>query len=280
MTDYPPTYSRPLASRNARLYYASLQALYQRLIDNQVAGDECTPKEAKQTIRLGILEHFDDPAWAEETEEEEAPEPDLANRIYRKLRDAGWLLEIDDVGYRKITSFAYLPAQLLTAMTHISRSHDLEIGSTCQGVYTNLFALMNQPRESASILSFAAKSSRHFYGEVATLSATTRELAHRMMNQQVGPELFHTFFREFVDQVISRDYKTLNSKDNPYHYRSKILSVITEIKINRDRLRQISEGIKAVQPNEDLETITKRVHADLDEIFRIFHNVPPPHGQH
>ena len=111
-----PELFRPLASKNARLYYASLQALYRRLIDNQVAGDECTPKEARQTIRSGIFEYCDEPAWAEEAEDEETPAPDLANRIYRKLRDSGWLLEIDDIGYRKITSFAYLPAQLLTAI--------------------------------------------------------------------------------------------------------------------------------------------------------------------
>ncbi|WP_257292572.1 Wadjet anti-phage system protein JetA family protein [Endozoicomonas sp. ONNA1] len=269
-----PDLFRPLASKNARLYYASLQALYRRLIDNQIAGDECTPKEAKQAIRLGIIADCDSQEWAEETDDEDAPEPDVANRIYRKLRETGWLLEIDDVGYRKITSFAYLPAQLLTVIAQISRSHELEIGSTCQGVYTNLFALLNQPRESGPVLSFSAKSSRHFYGEVATLSATTRELSHRMMNQQAGPELFRTFFREFVDQVISRDYKTLNSKDNPYQYRSKILSIVTELKTSPDRVQLISEGIKATQPNEDLETIIKRVHKELDEIFRIFDNVP------
>tara|TARA_R110002050_G_scaffold17413_10_gene51783 strand:+ start:507 stop:797 length:291 start_codon:yes stop_codon:yes gene_type:complete len=92
--EIPPSLFSSLSSKNSRLYGLGLEALYKRLVEAREAGDECTPKEAKDVIRR---EFFNEAQWVNWEEEDEAPQDidtDMPTRIYNRLRDTGWLIEI------------------------------------------------------------------------------------------------------------------------------------------------------------------------------------------
>lgn len=271
---FPQQLFRPLASKNAPLYGIGLRALYRRLIEQHADGDECSPRAARDTIRVELLNGGSNAVWELEGDDSQDPDPDLASQIYRRLRDTGWLLEVDDVGYKKVTSFPLVVAQLLTAVSQVGGKNDLEIGSVCQGIYTNLKSLCERPVEGASLLAFCAKNARSFNNEVRIISSTTRELAHRMLNQQAGPEIFRLFFKEFVNEVVSRDFKTLNLDDNPYRYRVDITRIIYDIQRSASIKEKIASGILSAQPDQEKSIIEKRIDQDLSDIAMIFHNIP------
>src|SRR3990167_5867478 len=244
-------------------------------IANQEHGDECTPREAKNAIRIEFVNQSQEPAWEEDEEDAliDGIETDVSSRVYARLKQAGWILELDDMGYRRITSFPRLPALLLTALVKLKEPDDLDIGSVCQGVYTSLQQVKQEPRKDANLVTFAAKSARTFYAEASTLSFTTRELAYRMMNQSDSADQLRTFFDEFFNQVFARDYKTLHSRDNPYRYRTRILSLVGELTYNKTLFDDIVGGIHALQPDRTEENVHKQVNDDLLTISKVFNNI-------
>ncbi len=265
---------KPLASKNARLYGIGLHALYKRLIESQESGDECTPKEAKDFIRRELFNQSQTIEWQEEDELIADTDTDLAGRIYNRLRDTDWLIEMDEIGYRRITSFPPDAAQLLNALSSLGEQGELDLGSICLGVYSSLKNVLESPRENAHLISFAAKSAKTFYAEASALSFTTRELAYRMLNQSKSSEQLDTFFNIFINQVFTRDYKTLHSKDNPYRFRGRILSQSAEIAYDSVVLNEVVNGILSTRNEASAESIQDEVRAELQGITKVFTNIP------
>lgn len=146
---------KPLASRNAPLYKLALESLHGRLITNLEFEDECTPKEAKETIRVGLLNCAHNKEWQEDAlDVDVVSEADVATRIYNRLRDSGWVLEMDDIGYRRICSFSQNGGKLLTALLSLGQQTSFDIGSVCQGVYTSLQAIHDNPKDNAANIRF------------------------------------------------------------------------------------------------------------------------------
>ena len=265
---------KPLASKNARLYGIGLHALYKRLIESQESGDECTPKEAKDFIRRELFNQSQALEWQDEEDVVADTDTDLAGRIYNRLRDTDWLIEMDEIGYRRITSFPPDAAQLLNALSSLGEQGELDIGSICMGVYSSLKNVLESPRENAHLISFAAKSAKTFYSEASALSFTTRELAYRMLNQSKSAEQLDTFFNAFINQVFARDYKTLHSKDNPYRFRGRILSQSAEIAFDSKVLNEVVSGILSTRNDACTEKVQEEVRSELEAINKVFTNIP------
>lgn len=270
----PSELFKPLASKNARLYAIGLHGLYKRLIDNQTDGDECSPKEAKNTIRSELFNYSNELEWSDEDDTLNLDdESDTATRIYNRLKNTGWLIEMDEIGYRRITSFPQISAQLLITFAKLGNQSELDIGSVCQGVMNSLEQAIKNPTSGSKLITFAATSAKGFYSEASALSFTTRELAYRMMNQSNSSDQLSTFFDEFINKVFARDYRTLHSRDNPYRFRSTVLSLATEIKFDNSIMSKVVEGKKSTQPNLSSEEATEQIKEELDAIFNVFTNI-------
>ena len=265
---------KPLASSNATLYKLSLESLHVRLITSHEFEDECTPSEAKQTIRIGLLNNAQAEQWKEDEYDIEAVlETDLATRIYNRLRDTGWIIEIDDIGYRRICSFSQNGGKLLTALLRLGDETSFDIGSVCQGVYTNLQAIHNKPKDNSAILRFCAAAADNFYREVTTLSSTTREIAYLILNETDNRNRMATFFNNFMKDVFEQDYSALHSKDNPYRYRNEIIMQVTDISISKHRLEALADGILSQFPDLTRDVVLVKIHEDLETIRTVFTNI-------
>lgn len=269
----PSELFKPLASKNSRLYAIGLYALYSRLIANQTYGDECTPKEAKNTIRNELYNYSQDLKWADEDTLDLDDSADPATRIYNRLKATGWLIEMDEIGYRRITSFPHISAQLLIAFARLGDQGELDIGSVCQGVMNSLQQAIKDPASGSKLITFASTSAKGFYSEASALSFTTRELAYRMMNQSDSSQQLTTFFDEFINKVFARDYRTLHSRDNPYRFRAAVLSLVTEIKFSKDTMTKVISGKKTTQPDLSSEDAKTQIVSELDTIHNVFTNI-------
>ncbi len=272
-----PRLFSPLASPNARAYGIGLWALYNRLVIGQLDGDECTPKEARDIIRRELIMQHQQVDWSADTSLDATllpeNETDDASRIYRYLRDCGWLMEMDDIGYRRITYFPQIASRLLSALNSISGVRAATIGATCQGVYTALLAAQNNPAENASQIEFAAKASRDFYSELSNIAASSREVLHRMNTEKAGPGLFHLFFKDFMQDIVLGDYSTIKTQSHPYRYRATTLSVIVDISRSSTTMDALVEATARASQNSDRDEINEQLNKDLNDIYRIFEGI-------
>jgi len=269
-----PSLFSPLASKNARLYGIGLQALYQRLVEAREAGDECTSKEAKAVIRRELFNEAQGVQWqAEEDDGLVGYDSDTANRIYNRLKDTGWLLELEEIGYRKTTSFTTIGAQLLSAIESAGGQKELEFGTVCRGVLSSLENVLVSPRENAQLVSFSAKSANTFYSEVTALSFVTREIAHQMMEQSKSADQLRTFFKDFFGDVFLKDYRSLHGRDNPTRYKGRILKVAAEINYEKSVMTEMVQGILEQRGKGSPEDIEREIRKDLVAIDRVFTNI-------
>ncbi len=265
---------KPLASSNAKLYKLGLESLHARLIASHEFEDECTPSEARQTIRLGLLNRTQAEEWKEdEFDAELVLEADLATRIYSRLRDTGWIIEMDDIGYRRICSFSQDGGKLLTALLRLGDKASFDIGSVCQGVYTNLQAIHDKPRENSANLRFCATTADNFYKDVTTLSSTTRDIAYVILNETDNRNRMATFFNDFIKDVFEQDYSALHSKDNPYRYRNEIITQVDVISISKQRLEALADGILSQFPDLTRDAALVKIQEDLATIRTVFTNI-------
>ncbi|MBU3070215.1 hypothetical protein KOI40_10310 [Aestuariicella sp. G3-2] len=264
---------RPLASPNASLYGLGLWALYKRLIKNQLDGDECTPREARTVISKELLyqAQLGKTHWESEGDdvESEFGDQDDASRIYGRLRDCGWLREMDDAGYRRIVYIPRLPSEILTAFSRIGERESIEIGAVCQGVLNHLVSIRTDPENNAALLSIAAKSSRDFHRELTSIAASVRDI-HCMMNEDAdNRRRFSLFFNKFLNEVMLQDFHTINTSDNPYRYRTKITKCVDDILFENRLIDQLSEAT-ASRRRIELEVASRDVKADLSDIKQVF----------
>lgn len=264
---------RPLASPNASMYGLGLWALYKRLIKNQLDGDECTPREARTIISKELLYQAQESLANWETEDEEVEQEfgdqDDASRIYGRLRDCGWLREMDDSGYRRIVYIPRLPSEILTSFSRIGERESIEIGAVCQGVLNHLISILADPANNSALLGIAAKNSRDFHRELTGIAASIRDI-HCMMNEDAdNRRRFSLFFNKFLSEVMLQDFHTINTSDNPYRYRSKISKCIEDIFFDKRLLDQLSKAT-ANRKRIGLEVATRDVRTDLSDIKQVF----------
>lgn len=264
---------RPLASPNAYLYGLGLWALFKRLIKNQLDSDECTPREARSVIskelilqaQLGLTH------WESEGDEVESEfiDKDDASRIYVRLRDWGWLREMDDKGYRRIVYIPRLPSELLTAFSRIGERESIEIGAVCQGVLNHLLSIQSDPKNNAALLRIAAKSARDFHRELTSIAASVRDI-HYMMNEDAdNRRRFSLFFDKFLNEVMLQDFHTINTSDNPYRHRTKIMKCVSEILFEKQVIDQLSQA-SASRKRIEFEVANRDVKSDLSDIMNVF----------
>lgn len=268
---------RPLSSPNARIYGSGLWALYNRLVVGQLDGDECTPKEAREVIRRELIMHSQHVDWSADRDLSEAVlsegESDDASRIYRYLRDCGWLREMDDVGYRRVTYFPQMASRLLSSLNAMSGLRTATIGATCQGVYTALLSAQNKPAENSSQIEFAARASRDFYAELSNIAASSREVLHRMSEEKAGPGLFQLFFKDFMKDIMLGDYSTIKTQSHPYRYRAATLGVIADITRSESIMNALVKATSRDSQNSNTAEVREHLEKELNDIYRIFEGI-------
>lgn len=265
---------RPLVSKNSRLYGLGLWAIYQKLVRDQIEG-ECTPAEARGVIRRELLMLTQNIEWVIEEGDEQVTEDKtaMATQIYAVLRANGWVVEMDDVGYRRIVYMPLIASRLLIAINSVSASRSLSMGATFQGVYVNLRAVLESPREAASQIAFAANATRSLHDELNTVAASVREISHAMRENKIGAKLFETFFKDFLEGALG-SYDHIKITSNPHRYRTETLAAVTALLRDQDKLEIIAATIAQTTDTLDQTVAREQVNQDLNDIFRVFDGVP------
>ncbi|WP_419571507.1 Wadjet anti-phage system protein JetA family protein [Rheinheimera sp.] len=262
---------KPFASPNANAYCVALWRLYETLVQNQLELDECTPKEAKDEIRFAFLEHNQQINYANEDNVELCDSDE--EYTYRYLKKCGWLREIDDVGYRRVTFMPQIASNLLSALDGIKRGAGARLAATCQTIFVSINSVLEHPSRNAFVISSAEDTARTFQEQLKAMAASCRDIAYRMREEQHGQELFRTFFKEFTKEILLEDYTKLKTTNHPYRYRQKTLAAVAEILYTQSILDEVVDSLDRTYEGRERYEIESEVKQQLFNITIIFKNI-------
>lgn len=272
---------KPLASRNAPFYTCAIEAIYQKVALDALS-DDCTPSEAREIIRNVLatsdlsLDQFDD------TPDELAFDEikDKGTRIYAALVSYGWVVELDDVGYRRII---YMPSEVMRLWASLLQLQKPKakavFRSTYVGVNHKLSEIVRQPNINADLLESAVIDAQCFIDELHGITGGIREMAHDLQNKKRNSEIYSVYFDELIGNFF-RPYDEASSQAHPKTFQRSISQSITkllrndnqEIAVVAKKLGLEKSGEKGFRlSQEDME---QEVSNHLHKIYDIFERAP------
>lgn len=274
----PDTIFKPLAGPNRAVYQEVLLKLHSVFFDDEspdlFPSREMVQREVEETLgRMARLEwakeEDDDPEEQEDTVTGVAP---LAARVLRRLMRTGWLDE-EREGYDR-PRLVMPPAVnfLLRTLMEISRQEKKNYGGTVLSILNNLEAALDKPVERAIGIQEAVRVARDFNEHLTAMIYGLRELQAQISSTREPRAILASFFDDFVAEILVADYKTLKTKNNPFRFRRQILSLLHDLRQDRDRLSQLVSGY-VEQFGIGEEAAKKRLDDHLQLIERVFETV-------
>lgn len=270
-----PAIFKPLASnKNSRVYVACIWALYERLVRHQHSLDECHPKEAREIIRRALVQYN----LQLDTEDlPEIPEPgesaDDTHRIYIFLRETGWLHEQSTVGYKRICYIPQVPSQLVAALDLIKEGRIDEVGATCKGVYLQLVAAIQDPRENASQIAIARSMGINFLSSLSAMQGQMRDLIYQATENEAGLKIIKLFFEDFLKGILLKGYSHLKNSNHPYRYREITIQKVLHILNDDVLLDNLTRALCSTDKQASAESIRRELKNDLNTIIDTFENI-------
>lgn len=225
----PDDIFKPLAGPNRHIYQDVLLALYPVFFDENEAEDFFPRKDAvldemEETLgRLGRLQWI---AEASEDPEEMEPFPSVprcAGYIYARLLKAGWLEEDQD-GYNKSVVMPPIVSALLSSLIDISHNQKKSYGGTVLGILVQIEAAIGNPEEMGQLFIEAVDNTGKFNSHLTGIIYGLKDIQAQITASRAPREILASFFDDFVTNILIADYKTLQSENNPFRFRTRILS--------------------------------------------------------
>ncbi|WP_410750502.1 Wadjet anti-phage system protein JetA family protein [Citrobacter sp. U14242] len=269
-----PAIFKPLASnKNSSVYVACIWALYDRLVRHQHTLDECHPKEAREIIRRALVQYN---LQLDNDDMPEIPDPsetDDTHRIYSFLRETGWLHEQATVGYRRICYIPQIPSQLVAALDMIKQGRIDEVGATCKGVYLQLVAAIQDPRENASQIAIARSMGINFLSSLSAMQGQMRDLIYQATESESGLKIIKLFFEDFLKGILLKGYSHLKNSNHPYRYREITIQKALQILTDDVLMDNLTRSLCSADQQTSAEKIRRELKNDLNTIIDTFENI-------
>ncbi len=268
----------PLAGPNRGVYADVLLGLYPLFFEHE--HHEIFP--SRETVRAEIEELVSRMTRLQWTaEEEDQPgegEPGvstsvvLAQRVYRRLLDTGWLEE-EQEGYRVRVVVPPDVGSLLGTLVEIGRQQRVFYGGMVLSIYNNVRNAVEAPESQALAFREASRDarrfSRHLNNMVYGLKGLLKQIAELVDRRLV---LGH-FFDDFVERFLVADYKRLKTRNNPFRYRSRILSLLRDIQFSPELKGRFQAGYQAQMDISDPEAAWREFDRDLRMLSAVFEQI-------
>jgi hypothetical protein len=261
------------SNKNAQVYVACIWSLYDRLIRHQYSMDECTPKEAREIIRRALVQHNLQLAPEDSAENVLQGCVDDTHRIYIYLRETGWLHEQATVGYKRICYIPQVPSQLVAALDTIKDERIDEVGATCKGVYLQLVAAIQNPRENASQIAIARSMGINFLNALSAMQGQLRDLMYQVTEHETGLTIIKLFFEDFLKGILLKGYSHLKNSNHPYRYREITIQKSVQILTDDALMDSLTRSLCTEDQQASAIDVRKNLECDLNTIIESFENI-------
>ena len=277
----PETFFVPLASPNKR-HYAALLLTYYRLFMEYRSSVERELVVARYSEYFATLDGTDQIAREEGTglEEQGPVEPDpaaaptsaatqsdgaassamaepagsgrpdprsLANLFLRKLILYGWLDEEEQVDFSRVITLCAHAQPFLEALDATERGTSIEYESHIVAVYSSLCSDAARENGEHAVLN-AHWHTRLLVESLKLLDQNIRNHVQEMFRLDAAiPEILHTHYDVYMQEVVDRAYTRLKTSDNLSRYRPRIARAVGSFLKNEQWMTRTAERLSTIQ---------------------------------
>ena len=257
---------RPLASPSRAFNAALLLHLHRKVLGAEPV------RKAELLAEIGDFSA----GWSEpEVHGDEPIPPDPVERRavpYRRLLDAGWLIERRE-RYVPVVEFDPEARLLLEELSRLERGDTRSYGGAVLDVLGGLESALADPANRSEALANAARAADGFLAHVRGLAAGMRKVEERILREPDRAASFRLFFEEFVERHLIRDYRTLHTRYNPFRFRASVVRLAHRALGDALGVRALAEGAVREGRAADLAAGERAVRADLAQILAVFEGV-------
>ncbi len=264
-THLPDDLFRPLASPSRAFNAALLLHLREK-----VFADASEP--LRKTELIAAIGDFC-AGWSQNqiADDETMPIDPVERRsaVYRRLLDAGWLVERRE-RYLPVVDFDPQARILLEDLARLDRGETRSYGGAVLEVLGSLESAIANPGERSEALRNAAKAARAFLAHLRGLAGAMRKIEERLLRESDTSTAFRLYFEDFVERHLVSDYRTLHTRFNPFRFRAGILREAGRALRDDLTIRALAQASLREGRAASLEAAERAVRDDLAEILAIF----------
>lgn len=218
----------PLASQNRDRYWALLCLLHARKFGPDAPLPPSTGFSTRE-ITQDIEELMQDQeVWeAEEGCAPGSPINILANQVFHKLVDTGWL-RLEKIGVERRVTMRPAVNQFLNALVSFAETGPVFLSGKIRSIDLNIQQVV-EGRADADTLMETAEQARHLLEHVRNTGTNVRDLMEALNREDSTADYVRKFFNDFVERVFIGDYRELRFKEHPLSKKQSILRAVEEI---------------------------------------------------
>ena len=262
----------PLSGGNKRIYASLILDLYPLFFD-QIHADVFPSKE---TVRCEIEERLAVMSIAWQSEDDQPLLKDRDNNYpalaYRRLLDLGWFEE-ESEGYKVRVTVPPAVGALWSCLIEITRPEQVFYGGVVLSIYNNVQKAMDEPEEQVLALRQATQEARRFLQHLNTMIYGLKGLLGDISEINDHRMILNYFFDDFVERILVQDYKRLKTRNNPFRYRQKILSLIRDLEYDVECKKRLVDGFMEQTGTDDSERAWQAINNDIDKLRAVFEQV-------
>lgn len=270
----PDDIFRPLAGPNRNIFEKVLKRLHRLFFDDDNPDSDAPRREIILHEIYQVLAIEEALALKDEDGDSGAVYdtiPLAADYIYRRLVNTGWL-EIEEDGYYINIVPNPNARLLLEALIGIEAHEKKSYGRTVISILSHIESAINAPKERGIVFLDAVSQTREFSNHLRGILYNLKEVQDLLAKTKDPKEVLASFFEEFVENILIADYKTLNSADNPFRFRSRIINLLQQAEHLDMIFNPLFEAYASHFGIAEAEAAA-RLRRDIDYISRVFRSV-------
>lgn len=211
------------------------------------------PRETVIDLFCEYLESAEPAQWPEDEADGELPPQsvrDRANQLFRKLAEAGWLIQEQHYDYTFKVSLPDYALALLEVLDKVRTGYRMEFRGRVLSVYQNL---TGEEGMSYVALQQAAESTAELIDGLKRLSHSIKKYTEQLLEKKEPREVISQIFDEYHTHVLGEQYYRLKTSEHISKYRTGILARVKEWQADRNSI--VAEARRMVEERQAAERL-------------------------
>jgi hypothetical protein len=145
-----------------------------------------------------------------------------ARHIYVRLVQCGWLEE-EEIGLRTTVDMPTGPMLLIEQLARLRGDLASRLGGVVAQIRSTLQALGHSPGEAALGLRQARENAEAFVRSLRAILSSLKQIQRDLLGSASLEARLATFFEDFIERLLLRDFEAIHTTNHPYRHRDEIL---------------------------------------------------------
>jgi Family of unknown function (DUF5716) len=201
----------------------------------------------------------------------------LARQVYARLLASGWLEE-EEYGVKVTVDMPMGPLLVIQRLASLNKDVSQRFGGLVVTIRLGLEAVQKLTpevsdrgqREAALALRAARQQADQFSRGLRAILSDLKRIRRAVMESKSLSDRLEAFFKEFIDQLLLKDFESILTFNHPYRFRDEIVDLARRISYTRPTMQVVAEEYVAAGIATDVDAGWLEAESDLLAIEAMF----------